>query len=226
MPRQNRVTPFGEIIATPARGTFIGNRGILHDSDSRIVRPWKTKAWIICLLQFKERKRTVMTPGTYTELFFLDEATALAAGHRPCGECRYADYKCFKSLWIQANRALLESSDPKIQEIDKIVHQERLAPNGSKILFQADLGRLPDGVFVKLPNSEKPYLVLDEYLYPWTPSGYPSKTPRPSGVVRVITPRSFVNTLALRYVPAIHPSAESHNSPTQKPITSTVPQFQ
>ena len=88
MPRQKRVTPFGSIIPTPERGTFLGNRGVLHDEHGRIRRPWQLKRWIVCVLQFRGRKRTVMTPGRYTELFFLDEATALAAGHRPCAECR------------------------------------------------------------------------------------------------------------------------------------------
>jgi hypothetical protein len=151
-----------------------------------------------------------MTPGTYTELFFLDEATALAAGHRPCGECRYADYKHFKSLWVRANRSLLESSNPKIQEIDKIVHRERLARDGSKILFQTDRTRLPDGVFVMLDGDEKPYLIHGDHVHRWSPARYLEKRPRPSGPVRVITPRSFVKTLALGYVPAIHPSIESH----------------
>ena len=98
MPRQNRVTPFGEIIATPERGTFMGNRGVLHDAEGRIRRAWQVKRWIVCVLEFRGRKRTVMTPGPYTELFFLDEATALAAGHRPCAECRHARFLDFCTL--------------------------------------------------------------------------------------------------------------------------------
>ena len=100
MPRQNRVTPFGDIIATPERGTFLGNRGILHDAEGRIKRAWQGKRWIVCVLEFRGRKRTVMTPNSYTELFFLDEATALAAGHRPCAECRHARFlDCGNSCW-------------------------------------------------------------------------------------------------------------------------------
>src|SRR6202161_2154067 len=99
MPRQNRVTPFGEIITTPERGTFMGNRGVLHDTEGSLERAWQAKRWLVCVLEFRGRKRQVMTPKRYTELFFLDEATALAAGHRPCRECRYADYQRFRSLW-------------------------------------------------------------------------------------------------------------------------------
>src|SRR5919204_6549006 len=103
MPRQNRVTPFGEIVATPERGTLMGNRGVLHDGEGRIRRPWQLRRWLVCVLDLKGRKRRVMTPGRYTELFFLDEATALAAGHRPCAECRRARFLAFCSAWGTAN---------------------------------------------------------------------------------------------------------------------------
>src|SRR5262245_5520966 len=102
MPLQNRVTPFGDLIATAARGTLMGNRGCLHDDCRQIRRPFALKRWIACVLDFRGRHRTVMAPGRYTELFFLDEATALAAGHRPCAECRHADYVRFRSLWAAA----------------------------------------------------------------------------------------------------------------------------
>src|SRR4051794_26424644 len=99
MPRQNRVTPSGDIITTPERGTLMGNRGVLHDADARIVRRWQGKRWIACVLEFKGRWRPVMAPGRYTELFFLDEATALAAGHRPCAECRRRRFDEFRDTW-------------------------------------------------------------------------------------------------------------------------------
>src|SRR6201998_3464626 len=102
MPRQNRVTPFGEIIATPERGTFMGNRGILHDELGHVKRAWQVRRWLVCVLEFRGRKRTVMTPNRYTELFFLDEATALAAGHRPCAECRHARFLDFCHAWRTA----------------------------------------------------------------------------------------------------------------------------
>src|SRR5262249_33704005 len=103
MPRQNRVTPFGAIIATPERGTFMGNRGVLHDAEGRIRRTWQVKRWLLCLLQVRGRKRSILTPGRYTELFFLDEATGLAAGHRPCAECRRDCFKAFCRAWLAGN---------------------------------------------------------------------------------------------------------------------------
>jgi hypothetical protein len=103
MPRQNRVTPFGALIATPARGTLTGNRGCLHDEHGRIRRRYQGERWIICVLEFKGRRRPLMTPGRYTELFFLDEATALAAGHRPCAECQRDRFNLFRDTWAKAN---------------------------------------------------------------------------------------------------------------------------
>ena len=102
MPRQSRVTAFGEIVATLERGTFMGNRGVLHDAEGQLKRPWQLKRWIVCVLEFRGRKRQVMTPGRYTELFFLDEATALAAGHRRCAECRHARFLAFCNAWKTA----------------------------------------------------------------------------------------------------------------------------
>src|SRR5262245_66499612 len=105
MPRRNRVTPLGDLVAVPQRGTLLGNRGVLHDDGGRIRRAWQLKRWIVCVLEFRGRKRRVMTPGRYTELFFLDEATALAAGHRPCAECRHSRFLAFCTAWGQARRA-------------------------------------------------------------------------------------------------------------------------
>src|SRR5271154_6206734 len=112
MPRQNRVNPLGEIIATSERGTFMGNRGVLHDDEGRIRRKWQGKRWLVCVLEFRGRKLKVMTPGRYTELFFLDEATALAAGHRPCAECRHARFLDFCNAWRTANPGDSDSSRP------------------------------------------------------------------------------------------------------------------
>src|SRR5271165_1152863 len=118
MPRQNRVTPFGEIVAVPERGTFMGNRGNLHNAEGHIKRTWQVKRWLVCLLEFKGRKRTVMRPGFYTELFFLDEATALAAGHRPCAECRRERYNDFRKAWQSSHPGTSGSSLPTADEID------------------------------------------------------------------------------------------------------------
>ena len=151
MPRQNRVTPFGEIVATTERGMFMGNRGVLHDAEGRIRRAWQLKRWIVCVLEFRGRKRTVMTPGRYTELFFLDEATALAAGHRPCAECRHARFVAFCNAWGQAHPDGGTSARPTAQEIDDRLHAERVAPDRSRRSFVAALDGLPDGVFVAVP---------------------------------------------------------------------------
>ena len=121
MPRQNRVTPFGELIATESRGTLMGNRGCLHDDQQRIRRAFACKRWIICVLEFRGRRRAVMTPGRYTELFFLDEATALAAGHRPCAECQHARYLLFRETWAAANPDLSGGASPSADVIDGVL---------------------------------------------------------------------------------------------------------
>jgi len=123
MPRQNRVTPRGELIAVPDRGMFWGNRGVLHDAQGRLVRYSRGRVWAICVLSYKGRRRQQWAPGRLTELFFLDEATGLAAGHRPCGECRYRDYQSFKQAWAAAHG----SGVPCVQALDRLLHAERLA---------------------------------------------------------------------------------------------------
>src|SRR4051812_47447827 len=130
MPYQNRVTPFGQIITTRARGTLMGNRGCLHDAHGHIRRAYVTKRWIICLLDFKGVRRTVMTPGRWTELFFLDEATALAAGHRPCAYCQRARFTLFREIWAAANPALAGDHLPAAPQIDAVLHQERMTTTG------------------------------------------------------------------------------------------------
>jgi hypothetical protein len=132
LPKQNRVTPFGEIIATPERGTFMGNRGILHDAEGRLRRKWVLKRWLVCVLEFRGRERTVMTPNRYTELFFLDEATALAAGHRPCAECRHARFIDFCMAWKAAHSGGKKSRRPTADEMDDRLHAERVGPDRSK----------------------------------------------------------------------------------------------
>src|SRR6202045_3505508 len=148
MARQNRVTPAGNVIATPERGMFLGNRGVLHDDQGRIKRAWQLKRWIVCVLEFRGRKRSVMTPGRYTELFFLDEATALAAGHRPCAECRHSRFLAFCEAWSKAHPRDGSSPRPFATEIDNRLHADRITADRSKRSFAAAVERLPDGVFV------------------------------------------------------------------------------
>jgi hypothetical protein len=205
VPRQNRVTPFGDLIATPARGTFLGNRGVVHDAGGRIRRPWQLKRWLVCVLEFRDRKRAVMTPGRYTELFFLDEATALAAGHRPCAECRHARFLAFCNAWGGGH-----SPRPTADEIDNRLHAERIAPGRAKCTFTAALEELPDGVFVTAAASgERAFLVWGDRLLAWTPAGYGEHLRRPRGErVWVLTPKSTVRTIRAGYVPEVHLSAE------------------
>jgi hypothetical protein len=160
MAKQNRVTPFGAIIAMPARGTLMGNRGVLHDDAGRIRPPWQVKRWIACRLDFKDRKRSIMAPGRYTELSFLDEATAFAAGHRPCAECRRERFNAFRVAWRSAHQGTSDSPLPTADEIDRHLHADRLAPDRSNQTLVMALDELPDGVFVALTESEgQAYLV-------------------------------------------------------------------
>ncbi len=197
-PLQNRVTPFGEIVAMPERGAWTGNRGILHDDRRRLTqRRWTTQAWIICRLEFKGRHRAIMSPGTWTELFFLDEATALAAGHRPCGECRRADYAHFKACWIAGNHPAT------IHEIDRALHHERVAARThAKITYPTHLDTLPDGVMVAL--GESAYLCWGGRLRAWSPGGYGDPlSVAGDQIVTVLTPRSTVAAIRAGYVPQV-----------------------
>src|SRR5690606_3408197 len=186
MPLQNRVTPEGEIIAVAARGTMMGNRGgCLHGPDKELGRRrWVTKQWICCELQFRGRHREVMAPGRYTELFFLDEATALAAGHRPCFECRRADAIAFANLWAQTEG---RTGRMDAAHMDKVLHTERLGAGGTKRVHPCRLGDLPAGTIVRF--EAKPHLVAGGELRPWTPEGYlPLVQVDPHTIVDVLTP--------------------------------------
>ncbi len=132
MPRQNRVTPFGAVIATPERGTFFGNRGVLHDAEGKLCWSWQVKRWLVCVPEFRGRRRPLADPGRYTALFFLDEATALAAGHRPCFECRRPRFHAFRRAWVQGNPAVAQGREPTAEAIDDRLHAERLGPDGAK----------------------------------------------------------------------------------------------
>lgn len=200
MPLRNRVTPFGEIVAVPERGQLMGNRGILHGDERNLVRQWQVRRWITCLLQHKGIRRTVMRPHSYTELFFLDEATAFAAGHRPCAECRRADYKRFQSLW---GRSIGLPSDA--DSMDDRLHAERL-DHRSKRTHRGGVATLPDGAFVAIEGA--PYLVRGSELLLWTPGGYVRRIARPSEAeVEVLTPPSILAIFRTGYAPVLHPSA-------------------
>ncbi len=199
---QNRVDPFGNLIKTTARGSWMGNRGLLHNDKQELLRPFRLKAWLTCKLEFKGRNRQVMAPKQYTELFFLDEATAFAAGHRPCFECRRNDFDIFKSLWLKGNPEYNFDEKTSIKEIDNILHKERIDRNNSKVTFEENIDNIPKGSFI-LYNNEA-FLVGDKQLFLWSPFGYDKGTALPgAGKLTVLTPKSIVNTFRAGYVPQI-----------------------
>ncbi len=204
MTLQNRVTPFGEIVADPARGTMMGNRGgCFHNSARQLARHrWASKCWITCLLRFKSRQRTVMTPKRYTELFFLDEATALAAGHRPCAECRRADFNRYATLW---NKIRDHPGRAYVREMDQVLHRERgaSAPDTTPVAVRP--GDQPDGAFVSIDGAA--HLVWRNRTWRWTMKGYEAASrPGEPGPVTLITPLATRDILAAGYQPQIHES--------------------
>jgi hypothetical protein len=211
VPLQNRVTPLGELIATPERGLVYGNRGCLHNDEHKIRRRYATKRWIACQLCFRGRRRSpLMAPGRYTELFFLDEATAMAAGHRPCAECRRSDYNRFTDLWLSLHPGQIGAD-----AIDAQLHGERLTPGKrERQLHELRYSELPDGTFVLEPAG--PHLVLGRQLLPWSPGGYRDGHGRPrNGHATVITPPSLIAILRSGWspsVPLLHPSADRLSS--------------
>ena len=196
-PLQNRVDPFGQLIRTSARGAWMGNRGLIHNEHQQIIRPYRLKAWITCVLEFKGRRREVMTPNLYTELFFLDEATAFSAGHRPCAECRRADFNRFKAAWVQANPLYMYNMKTPIGEIDEILQRERINQEGVKSTYSESLGNLPEGSFIEYFG--KPYMVRNpNSVISWTPFGYTDSIQLPPATeVNVLTPKSIVNMLTV-----------------------------
>ena len=214
MPRQNRVTPLGTIIADAARGTVMGNRGCLHDDGDQPLRQYQVRRWLICTLVFRNRRRTIMAPGQYTELFFLDEATALAAGHRPCYECNRTKFQAFSAHWSAANPYFTGGALASTDAIDEQLHRERLTDaylqrDKRKRVYLDDIDGLPDGTFVLLGAGQTPHLVYGAKLLPWQPAGYSTSLPRPAHLlVTVLTPASTVRTLAHGYRPDLHATAE------------------
>jgi hypothetical protein len=211
MPLQNRVTPEGEIIATPHRGLLMGNRGGAFHLPGKTLgsRRWATRQWIACVLEFKGRHREVMQPNRYTELFFLDEATALAAGHRPCFECRRADADRFAELWTKTHGGMERARAPAM---DEALHAERVDRDRRKVTFRARRADIPSGAFVRYARDgaqPRSYLIVGDHLLAWEPGGYATLV-SPSAIteeVEVLTPASIVAVLSAGYHPMLHPSA-------------------
>ncbi|QRI61796.1 hypothetical protein JQ506_00210 (plasmid) [Shinella sp. PSBB067] len=202
MPLQNRVTPFGEIVAIAQRGLFTGNRGIIHDPATRTLlgKRWAGKAWLICTCEYRNRRRVVMGGRSWTELFFLDEAVALAAGHRPCFFCRREAAEAFRALWVSAKREPL----PSAAAIDATLHGERLVGRKKRLHpIAGPLVALPDGTVVAVGKDA--FTLCAGLAYRWTEAGYalPQGLDRADGL---LTPPSTVLVLAAGYRPVFHPS--------------------
>jgi hypothetical protein len=208
MALRNRVTPLNEIVADPARGLVYGNRGCLHDAEGRIRRVYAVRRWIACRLEFKGRRRgPLLQPGRFTELFFLDEATAFAAGHRPCALCRREDYFRLSEIWSE-----LHPGRRGADAIDAQLQRERIDPvTRAQRQHDGALDVLPDGAFVLRDGA--PALVLGPELLRWAPAGYVARSPRPAGErALLITPPSLVGVLRAGWrplVPLLHPSASA-----------------
>jgi hypothetical protein len=202
MPLQNRVTPSGDIIATPHRGLFTGNRGIIHDPATKtLTRRWAGKAWLTCVCEFRGRRREVMGGRSWTELFFLDEATALSAGHRPCFFCRRDDALKFRATWEAGNGM----GDALAPEIDAVLHHERL--DGGKKRLHAltmPLEELPDGAMVQQDGES--FLIAQGRALQWSPAGYRETKDALQGAM-LLTPPSTLRALSAGYRPVLHPSA-------------------
>jgi hypothetical protein len=214
-PLQNRVTPTGEIVSHPGRGLLMGNRGCLHGQGRALgTARWRSKLWICCLLEWKGVRRDPMPPGRWTALFFLDEATALAAGHRPCGYCRRADYLAYAQAWRVAERL---ARRPWATEMDARLHAERVdSRTRRQRTISARIGVLPDGAMIQYAGA--PALVHGATLLPWTFAGYADPIRPTAGTsVEVLTPPVTVAVLAAGYRPLLHPSAPSSSALRYRP---------
>jgi len=205
MPLQNRVTPSGDIIATPRRGIFTGNRGIIHDPATKTLlrKRWSCPAWLICVLEFRGRRRKVMGGRSWTELFFLDEATAFAAGHRPCFHCRRDDANRFRAAWVRGNGV----EDVLARDIDIVLHRERL-DRGEKRLHPLPVpwAQLPDGAMVQA--GAESFLIAEGRALAWSPDGYRAVEKIPEDAM-LLTPPSTLRALSAGYRPVLHPSANT-----------------
>lgn len=204
MPLQNRVTPEGHIIVDPHRGLFTGNRGIIHDPATRTLlkKRWSTSAWLTCVLEFRGRRREVMARRSWTELFFLDEATAFAAGHRPCFFCRRDDANRFRAAW-EAGNGLKDVLAP---EMDAMLHRERFASSKKLHPLPMKIEKLPDGTMVQ--DGGDSFLIAQGRAFLWSPAGY-TLAARALDHAMLLTPPSTLRAFAAGYRPLVHPSARA-----------------
>lgn len=205
MPLQNRVDPFGDIVNLPLRGLFIGNRGILHDPDTKTLtsKRWTSRAWLVCNCEYKGIRRDVMATRSWTELFFFDEATALAAGHRPCFQCRRQDADLFRAAWADGNATSL----PSAGDIDIVLHRERLQSRRKRLhMLLMPLEALPDGAMIAAAGNA--YLIADGKPHRWGAQNYEAVVELPF-VDGLLTPPSTLRALEAGYRPLLHPSART-----------------
>jgi len=209
MPLQNRVTPSGDIVATAHRGMFTGNRGIIHDPRTKTLlnRRWASRAWLTCVCDFKGRRRDVMARRSWTELFFLDEATAFAAGHRPCFFCRREDANRFRAAWEEGNGVFGLRAD----DIDAVLHRERLEDRRKRLHpLPAPLLELPDGAMVEA--GAESFLIAQGRALMWSPAGYRLAKSAIEGEM-LLTPPSTLRAFSAGYRPVLHRSAKIVLSP-------------
>jgi len=184
----------------------MGNRGSLHDEGKRVVASWRLRRWITCVLEFRERPREVFAPRRYSELFFLDEATSLAAGHRPCAECRRPRYEEFRRAWATGRGAPEGEKPPGADTMDRVLHEERVRRGGDKATYEERFRALPEGVLVEYRG--EPHLKWNGRLLPWSFEGYGPAVDAPAeSRVSVLTPRSIVGAIRAGFLPQVHESA-------------------
>ena len=210
MPLQNRVSPFGDIIATPERGMFTGNRGIIHDPRTKTLlnKRWSNPAWITCVCEFRGRRREVMARQSWTELFFLDEATSFAAGHRPCFYCRREDANRFRAAWEEGNGV----TGVKATEIDRVLHAERLDGRKKRLHpLEGAVDALPDGAMVQA--GVESHLIAKGRVWQWSFAGY-AAIDHALRDVQLLTPPSTLRAFRAGYSPVLHPTASPHTPPS------------
>jgi hypothetical protein len=216
MPLQNRVTPWGELIATPARGTLTGNRGVLHNDHKQIVRHHVGRRWILCVLNFRGWRRNVMTPNRWTELFFLDEASGLAAGHRPCAFCQRERYNIFRNYWACAHGPPPTGRYWTANAMDAIIHADRVEQCNRKRTSFAPFGALPDGAFFALAANGPALMTWRGSAFRWNMDGYVrADTPQSAQEVLLLTPIAVKRVLDAGYPLLLHQSVTQSHSPSE-----------
>lgn len=210
MPLCNRIDPWGQLHDDPSKAaTLMGNRGILHDANKHIVKCWTTNAWVSCDPHYRGvSRKPLFSPGSYSELFFLDEATAFAAGHRPCAYCRRGRFNAFKAAWAESGQNMAGGASILIGEIDQKLHIERAARGAEKVTFAALADSLPEGSIFAVGTEA--YLLHQGCRWRWSFSGYERTAPLPPDtMVTVLTPKSIVQLYANGFKPSVHVSAEA-----------------